>query len=73
MYELSQKELDDLGVKTLPKTLLHAIEAFAADPLGREVMGDDLYQSYIDLKTDEWWNYHNAVSDWEIETYLTKY
>jgi len=73
MYELSQRELDDLGVTSLPETLLHAIEAFADDPLGREVMGDDLYRSYIGLKTKEWWDYHNAVSDWEIQNYLTKY
>jgi glutamine synthetase len=73
MYELSQRELDDLGVTSLPETLLHAVEAFADDPLGREVMGDDLYQSYIGLKTKEWWDYHNAVSDWEIQNYLAKY
>jgi glutamine synthetase len=73
MYELSQKDLDKMGVKSLPSTLLHAIEAFAADPLSRDVMGDDLYRSYIDLKTKEWWNYHNAISEWEIDNYLTKY
>lgn len=73
MYELSQAELDKLGVKSLPPTLLHAIEAFAADPLSREVMGDDLFRSYVDLKTGEWWDFHNAVSEWEIENYLTKY
>ncbi|MCH8925985.1 MAG: EamA family transporter [Proteobacteria bacterium] len=49
------------------------IEAFAADALGREVMGDDLFESYIKLKTEEWWDYHNAVSEWEIERYLTKF
>jgi glutamine synthetase len=73
MYELSQGQLDELGVRTLPPTLLHSIEAFAADPLGRKVMGDDLFESYIKLKTEEWWDYHNAVSEWEIERYLMKY
>ena len=73
MYELSQAQLDELGVRTLPPTLLHAIEAFAADSLGRTVMGDDLFESFIKLKTEEWWDYHNAISDWEIERYLTKF
>lgn len=73
MSELTQDKLDELGVKTLPPTLLHAIEAFSADPLSKEVMGDDLFNAYVKLKTDEWWDYHNTISKWEIEHYLTKY
>lgn len=73
MSELSQTQLDELGVKTLPPTLLHAIEAFSADPLSRDVMGEDLFQSYVKLKTAEWWDYHNTISPWEIEQYLTKF
>ena len=58
MSELPQERLDELGVKTLPPTLLHAIEAFSADPLSQDVMGEDLFKSYIKLKTEEWWDYH---------------
>ena len=43
------------------------------DELGRRVMGEELYRSYIDLKQSEWWSYHNAVSQWEIDEYLTKF
>ena len=73
MYELSSAELDRLGVKELPRTLQEAVEAFAADPLSEQVMGPELRQSYIDLKSAEWWDYHNQISQWEIDTYLTKY
>lgn len=73
MYEQSDADLERLGVKTLPRTLLEAIEAFAADPLSKQVMGDDLYASYIDLKSREWWSYHNTVSQWEIDEYLRKF
>ncbi|HEX5931515.1 MAG TPA: type III glutamate--ammonia ligase [Methyloceanibacter sp.] len=73
MYELSEAELEKRGVKQLPRTLLEAITAFEQDDLGRRVMGDELYRSYIDLKKGEWWSYHNAVSPWEINEYLTKF
>jgi glutamine synthetase len=73
MYELSEKELAARGVKNLPRTLLEAIEAFARDPLAEEVCGAELFESYVALKQREWWNYHNAVSDWEIDAYLTKF
>jgi len=49
------------------------VEAFAADRLGFEVMGEELAQSFIDLKTREWWDYHNTVSIWELDSYLTKF
>jgi glutamine synthetase len=71
MYVLSQPELDALGVKTLPRTLLEAVEAFAADPLMEQAFGPELCDAYIELKTQEWWEYHNEVSPWEIDRYLT--
>lgn len=73
MYELSEQELEKRGVRQLPRTLLEAIGALEQDDLGRRVMGDELYRSYIDLKNAEWWAYHNAVSQWEIDEYLTKF
>ncbi len=73
MYLLDDSELERLGVKTLPRTLLESIEAFAADPMSKQVMGDDLFRAYVDLKTEEWWDFHNAVSQWEIEHYLNKF
>ena len=73
MYELSDKELKRLGVKQLPRTLQEAVDQFANDKLSKEVMGDALYQAYIDQKSSEWWDFHNSISDWEIDNYLTKY
>ena len=60
-------------VKTLPRTLLEAVEAFDADPLMERVFGADLKAAYVDLKSKEWWDYHNHISDWEIDRYLTSF
>ena len=73
MYELSDKELAERGIKQLPQTLLEAIAAFEQDELGSRVMGAELRDAYIDLKKSEWWSYHNAISQWEIDHYLTKF
>ena len=48
-----------------------AVEAFERDELCERVLGADLRQSFIDLKLQEWWEYHNHVSDWELKRYLT--
>lgn len=71
MYLQSDDELREMGVSTLPRTLLEAVEAFDADPLSEMVMGPELKQSYVELKTAEWWEYHDAVSEWELDRYLT--
>jgi glutamine synthetase len=71
MYVLDDEELGRLGVETLPRTLLEAVEAFEADPLMEQVFGPELRKAYVELKTEEWWDYHNEISPWEIERYLT--
>lgn len=73
MYEMSDRELKRRKVRMLPRNLLEAADAVAADPLTVQVMGDDLARSYTELKTREWNDYHNTVSTWELDTYLTKF
>ena len=73
MYKLSDAELQERGVRTLPRTLGQAMDAFARDELSQQVMGDALYNSFVELKRQEWWDYHTCVSEWEIEQYLTKF
>lgn len=70
MYDYSLGELEARGIEFLPRTLGEAVEAFAADPLSKKVMGNTMYQTYIDYKRQEWEEYHNHVSDWEIQRYL---
>jgi glutamine synthetase len=73
MYTQSDAQIDELGVKILPRTLQEAVDAFEASPLAREVFGPDLHSAYVDFKRAEWNEYHNAVSEWEWQRYLTLY
>jgi glutamine synthetase len=71
MYEQSDQRLAELGVATLPCTLMEAIDGFEADPLPREVFGRGLHRAYADFKRAEWEDFHNTVSEWEWRRYLT--
>ena len=71
MYLCSDAELAARGITTLPSSLGEAIEAFAVDPLAREVFGDAMFTSFVDYKRGEWNEYHNHVSQWERERYLS--
>lgn len=70
MYKYTFSQLQQKGIQTLPRSLGEAIAAFAADPLSESVMGSLMYQTYIDFKTQEWFDYHNHISDWETQRYL---
>ena len=70
MYLKTQTELDELGVGHLPRSLDEAVDAFEKDPLGRSVMGDLMFETYVSFKRAEWEAYHNHVSDWEVSQYL---
>ena len=69
-YRLTPEERAAMGLTTLPRTLGEAIEAFAADPLSREVFGDAMAEAYTAFKRDEWNSFHGAISDWERDRYL---
>lgn len=70
MYTHSLDKLAKMGIKFLPRNLAEAIAAFASDPLSEKVMGSLMYRTYVDFKTQEWEEYHNHVSDWELQRYL---
>jgi glutamine synthetase len=70
MYELSGDELKRRGIGLLPRTLSEAVDAFEADPLVDEVFPPELKEGFIRYKRKEWWDYHNLVTDWEVERYL---
>jgi glutamine synthetase len=70
MYEYSRDELKQKGIQTLPRNLAEAIAAFAADPLSQQVMGSLMAETYVEFKSQEWEEYHNHISDWEIQRYL---
>lgn len=69
LYELSPAELAARGICELPRTLREAVDAFAADPFVERVLGRELRNEFIRYKSEEWREYHQTVSAWEIERY----
>ena len=69
LYSISETERRARDIDFLPRTLMEAVEAFAADPLMETVLGKELRDEFIKYKTQEWEAYHLAVSAWEVERY----
>ncbi|MGW6195567.1 type III glutamate--ammonia ligase [Kribbella sp. NPDC055110] len=59
-----------------PSTLVHAVDAFEADKTVMatlDVAGPGVAEYFAKLKRDEFYAYHAAVAQWEIDRYLTAF
>jgi glutamine synthetase len=69
LYELSEAQRRDRGIRFLPQNLAEAVKAFAADPFVEQALGRELRDEFIRYKSQEWEAYHLSISPWEIERY----
>jgi glutamine synthetase len=73
IYEMSAAERKRKHVDCLPGDLHEAVEEMKKDQLVRKVLGDHIFDKYVEAKELEWTEYKNRVSHWEIDNYLAKY
>jgi glutamine synthetase len=77
LYTKSYDELTERGLRALPANLLEAIGELEQDAVLREALGTARGEDYVDyyarVKRDEWFRYHEQVTDWEIKEYLTRF
>lgn len=69
LYDFSDAELKDKGIRTLPQSLKEAIDALESDQVIKGALGV-LADEFISLKRMEWVEYMRHVSEWEVQRYL---
>jgi len=70
VYHLSEEELSERGIGTLPGSLGEAIELMERSELVRECLGDHVFWSFIRNKKAEWDDYRAQVTEYELKKYL---
>ncbi len=60
-------------LQRLPRNLLEAIEILRNDDFSKTTIGEQIHNSYLQYKVDEWERYHQTMTDWEVEEYLRLY
>lgn len=73
IFAMDDAERAARGIKSLPGSLLEAVEALEADELVCETLGTHVTPQYVEGKKKEWDAYRTHVSAWEIENYLVTY
>ncbi|GAG39030.1 unnamed protein product, partial [marine sediment metagenome] len=70
IYSLDGESLVQKNIDVLPTSLQEALDALKKDKVLQEVLGEHLFERYIDVKTKEWDEFKKQVTNWEIDTYL---
>ena len=70
LFLLTDEEIKERKINCLPETLHSAIKEFKKSTILKEVLGDHLYNKYIEAKEKEWKEYHTTVSEYELNKYL---
>ncbi len=73
IFKMTPQEKDEAGIASMPASLHEALDAFKANPISKETLGDHIYGKYIINKEAEWDSYRIAVTDWELHNYLDIY
>jgi glutamine synthetase len=71
MYTMTLDEVKRNGLDLVPQSLPEALDAFETDPVIQAALGPELAAEFVKVKRQEWVKYHNTISQWEIDRYLT--
>ncbi|MEA4848826.1 MAG: glutamine synthetase, partial [Clostridiaceae bacterium] len=73
IYDIYSRERAEYGIESLPRDLYEAVQELKNSELMKKVLGEHIFDRYIEAKLMEWDEYKTKIHHWEIEQYLAKY
>ena len=70
LYDLGLEEIQRRGIRLFPQSLGEALDELEQDQVVLESLGA-MAPDFVQLKRQEWKDYHRQVSAWEVDRYLT--
>jgi len=70
IFLLSDEEKQTQGIKSLPGSLIEAIQITGKSQLVKRTLGEHIFNKFIDNKKIEWDRYRTQVTDYELQKYL---
>jgi glutamine synthetase len=71
--KMSHRERRHLRIDELPDNLSAALEALEKDTVMEDALGRHIYDHFLEAKRNEWQEYIQQVTAWEIDRYLKVY
>lgn len=73
IFAMTEAEKTAAGIESLPANLKEAIDALKTNPIAKEALGEHIFTKYVEGKEKEWDSFRTAVTDWELDNYLSNY
>ena len=73
VFGMTAREKEELNIRQLPGTLYEALQELKQNEVMRDVLGDHIFDNFIQAKEDVWWQYQAEVHQWELDRYLGSY
>jgi glutamine synthetase len=70
IYEMTDAERHEAGIRSLPEDLIEAIHLAADSKVLREALGEHVHEFLIRNKREEWDGFKSYVTPYELERYL---
>jgi glutamine synthetase len=70
IYKMNAEQRDAIGLGALPNNLYEAITATQDSELVRRTLGDHVFERFVTNKLNEWYEYREQVTDWEVRKYF---
>lgn len=73
IFEMTEEQRLKEGIEAIPGSLKEAVDEMKKSEFVRQVLGEHVFEKYIEAKNEEWNEYRTRVTKWEVDQYLTKY
>ena len=70
IYKMSKSDREKHGITSLPSSLEEALQEAKESDLVKEVLGDHIFEKFVESKEAEWREYSKFVSEWERDRYF---
>ena len=72
IYKMNAEQREAIGLGALPNNLYEAITETQQSELVRRTLGDHVFERFVTNKLNEWYEYREQVTDWEVDKYFSK-
>lgn len=73
IFNMTGEERREDGIDTLPGSLEEALSEMEKSEFVKNVLGQHIFDKYLEAKYDECNQYKTRISKWEVDSYLMKY
>lgn len=72
IYKMNAEQREAIGLGALPNNLYEAITETQQSELVRRTLGEHVFERFVTNKLNEWYEYREQVTDWEVDKYFSK-